>query len=256
MAEKIFRHPIGAVEKRLRRFYCDTLPKLGIEHFIIGAQGARFLIGNEDMIDRCIGWDGIWDPVQLNRLGGLCQTQQFDLFLDIGANTGLYSILLTDRRLVPEALAFEPDPGTRELLHTNINLNGLADRVRVLSYALGEARSEATLTQSSEVNRGESWIEHAEMPAGDDTVNVEVRRLDDEFQLKKKRLLIKIDVEGYEFHTLRGMERTLRENSCYLQVELYSPHLEELKAVFARLGYRFLDTWDIDHYFTNIDGTI
>jgi FkbM family methyltransferase len=254
MAEQIFRHPIGAVEQRLRRLYCEMLPKLGISHFIVGAQGARFYIGNEDMIDRHIGWDAIWDPVQLNRLGALCRTQGFNRFLDIGANTGFYSILLTDRALVPEALAFEPDPGTRELLNTNIALNGLGGKIRVLPYALGEAKGEATLTQSTEINRGESWIEQLEMPAGPDTVTVDVRRLDDEFALKGEKLLIKIDVEGYEFHTLRGMERVLRENGCYLQVELYSPHIEELKAVFARQGYRFLDTFDIDHYFTNIDG--
>ncbi|HEX5778119.1 MAG TPA: FkbM family methyltransferase [Xanthobacteraceae bacterium] len=254
MAEQIFRHPIGAVEQRLRRLYCETLPKLGIPHFIVGAQGARFYIGNEDMIDRHIGWDSIWDPVQLNRLGALCRANRFDRFLDIGANTGFYSILLTDRGLVPEALAFEPDPGTRELLNTNIALNGLGGKIRVLPYALGEATGTAMLTQSSEINRGESWIEHVEMPAGADTVTVDVRRLDDEFAFKGETLLAKIDVEGYEFHTLRGMERTLRENSCYLQVELYSPRIEELKAAFARLGYRYLDTWDIDHYFTNIDG--
>jgi FkbM family methyltransferase len=204
------------------------------------------------MIDRYIGWDGIWDPVQLNRLGALCQERPFDFFLDIGANSGLYSILLADRRLVPEALAFEPDPGTRELLHTNIDLNGLGHRIRVLPYALGEARSDALLTQSAEVNRGESWIAHVEQPPGNDTVLVPVRRLDDEYQFRGERVLIKIDVEGYEFHTIKGMEQTLRENSCYLQVELYSPHLERLKAAFAGLGYRYLDTFDIDHYFTNI----
>jgi FkbM family methyltransferase len=254
MAEQIFRHPLGAVEQRLRRLYCETLPKIGIRRFIMGAQGARFLIGNEDMIDRCIGWDGMWDAVQLNRLGALCQSQSFDCFLDVGANTGFYSILLTDRRLLPEAYAFEPDPGTRELLHTNIDLNGLAGRIRVFPFALGETTSEALLTQSAEVNRGESWIEHAEMPAGADTVKVDVRRLDDEVELRGRKLLIKIDVEGYEFHAIKGMERTLRENSCYLQVELYSPHIDKLKAAFAALGYRYLDTWDIDHYFTNIDG--
>jgi len=254
MAGQIFRHPIGAFEQRLRRFYCETLPSLGIKRFIVGAQGARFLIGNEDMIDRCIGWDGMWDAVQLNRMATLCQSEHFDLFLDIGANIGFYAVLLTDRSLVPEALAFEPDPGTQELLNANIDLNGLAGRVRVLPYALGESNSQALLTQSSEVNRGESWIEHAEMPRGEDTVTVPVRRLDDEFSFAGKKILIKIDVEGYEFHTIKGMERTLRENSCYLQVELYSPHIEKLKSTFATLGYRYLDTWDIDHYFTNIDG--
>jgi FkbM family methyltransferase len=254
MREPVFQHPIGAVRQRLRRLYCETLSKLGIERFIVAAQGARFLIGNEDMIDRHIGWDAIWDPVQMNRLGALCRALRFDCFLDIGANTGFYSILLTDRRLVPQALAFEPDPGTRELLQTNIDLNGLAGAMRVFRYALGDTRGEALLTQSTEINRGESWIEHPEMPAGADTVRVPVRRFDDEFEFRGKRLIIKIDVEGYEFHTLRGMERTLRENECYLQIELYSPHIERLKEMLTDFGYRYLDTWDIDHYFTNMDG--
>jgi hypothetical protein len=63
-----------------------------------------------------------------------------------------------------------------------------------------------------------------------------------------------MDVEGSEFHALAGMERTLRDNRCYLQVELYSDRFEELKALFARLGYRYLKTNYIDHYFTNIPG--
>ena len=65
-------------------------------------------------------------------------------------------------------------------------------------------------------------------------------------------ILIKMDVEGSEFHALAGMERTLRDNRCYLQVELYSDRFEDLKALFERLGYRYLKTNYIDHYFTNI----
>jgi hypothetical protein len=61
-----------------------------------------------------------------------------------------------------------------------------------------------------------------------------------------------MDVEGYEFHVIKGMERTLKENACYLQVELYSDRLEELKGVFSQLGYRFLHTEYIDHFFTNM----
>ena len=56
-------------------------------------------------------------------------------------------------------------------------------------------------------------------------------------------------------HVIKGMERTLKENACYLQVELYSDRLEELKGVFAQLGYRFLHTEDIDHFFTNMPDT-
>ena len=77
-------------------------------------------------------------------------------------------------------------------------------------------------------------------------------RFDDEFAIAGKSLVIKMDVEGSEFHALAGMQRTLRDNSCYLQVELYSDRIEELKALFAGLGYRYLKTAYIDHFFTNM----
>ena len=58
-------------------------------------------------------------------------------------------------------------------------------------------------------------------------------RFDDAFAFVGKTILIKMDVEGSEFHALNGMERTLRDNRCYLQVELYSDRFEDLKALFA-----------------------
>ena len=50
----------------------------------------------------------------------------------------------------------------------------------------------------------------------------------------RQSIIIKMDVEGYEFHALAGMERTLRDNACYLQVELYSERIDELKALVCR----------------------
>ena len=77
---------------------------------------------------------------------------------------------------------------------------------------------------------------------------------DDEFAIAGKSVLIKMDVEGYEFMSLAGMQRTLRDNACYLQVELYSDRIEELKTLFAGWGYRYICSCYIDHYFTNMSG--
>ena len=84
------------------------------------------------------------------------------------------------------------------------------------------------------------------------THRVKQIRFDDEFSIAGKRVIMKMDVEGSEFHALAGMERTLRNNEFYIQVELYSDRFEELKSLFARLGYRFLHTEYIDHFFTNM----
>ena len=104
-------------------------------------------------------------------------------------------------------------------------------------------------------NRGESWIAHPDKPPeeapGVATHVVRQIRFDDMFAISGKTILVKMDVEGSEFHALAGMERTLRDNHCYLQVELYSDRIEELKALFAKFGYRYLKTEYIDHYFSN-----
>ncbi len=134
----------------------------------------------------------------------------------------------------------------------NLEANNLQEEVWALQTALGDAAGEVTLTEAGAHNRGESYIAQADMPAGAVTHRVRQVRFDDEYQIKGKHILIKMDIEGYEFHALAGMERTLRDNMCYLQVELFSERLEELQALFQRLGYRFLGTYEFDHYFTNI----
>ena len=77
-------------------------------------------------------------------------------------------------------------------------------------------------------------------------------RFDDQYAIAGKTLIVKMDVEGYEFQALAGMERTLRDNACYLQVEHYGTEFERLKAQCEGYGYRFLRTRDIDHFFTNM----
>ena len=84
------------------------------------------------------------------------------------------------------------------------------------------------------------------------TFRVRQARFDDQYALKDQSIIVKMDVEGYEFKALEGMERTLRDNACYLQVEHYGTELERLKAQCESYGYRFLRTRDIDHFFTNM----
>jgi FkbM family methyltransferase len=178
----------------------------------------------------------------------------FDLFLDIGANAGFYSAIVASKNLAKEVIAFEPDPGNYARLKANLEANNLQEEVWALQQALGDKADEVTLTESNEYNRGESYITQSDMPAGAITHRVKQVKFDDEYQIKNKHILVKMDIEGYEFHALAGMERTLRDNLCYLQVELYSDRIEELKALFQRLNYRFVGTFEIDHYFTNIRG--
>jgi FkbM family methyltransferase len=252
----VFRHPIGRFEQWRRQLFCRAMQAMGYRQFVVEAQGALFLVGTEDLIDRSIAYFGMWEGPQLDDLARVCRTQGARYFLDIGANSGFYSVLLASKGLVGEVIAFEPDPGNYAHLMANLYLNGLAGRVKALPLAAGRERGLVMLQQAGAHNRGESWIAHADQPPEEAAVVAthEVRqvRFDDEFEIAGETIVMKMDVEGSEFHAIAGMARTLGANRCYAQVELYSDRFEELKAVFARLGYRYLRTEYIDHFFTNI----
>ena len=247
-----FRFPIGRVEHTWRWLYSTAKRRLGVNPHVVRAQGARFLVDTTDYIDQCIAFDGMWEAPQLEELAELCHKRKIDCFLDVGANAGFYSIMFAVKKLADRIIAFEPDPGNYSRLMANLALNDLTKRVEAVPLALGDANSEVTLYEGAKWNRGESTIAEPDQTPKEFTHRIRQARFDDAFAISGKNIIIKMDVEGYEFHALAGMERTLKENACYLQVELYSDRLAELKALFARLGYRYLHTEYIDHFFTNM----
>ena len=249
-----FHTPAGSIERLARKAYGATMRGLGIVPFPVLAQGARFWVDPVDYIDSCVAYDGMWEAPQLEELAALCKARHVDSFVDIGANAGFYSVMFAIKNLTAHVVAFEPDPGNYARLVANLRANGLTERVDARPVALGDSAGEATLYEGAKWNRGESTIAEPEQTPREFTHRVRQVRFDDEFAWAGKSLVVKMDVEGYEFNVIAGMERTLKENACYLQVELYSDRLEELKSVFARLGYRFLHTEYIDHFFTNMSG--
>jgi len=247
-----FRYPVSKPEQWQRKLVDAVMRGIGRPAHIVRAQGARFVVDSSDFIDHWIVQDGIWDGPQLIRLDAVCTARRFDCFVDVGANSGFYSVMFATKGLAGRIIAFEPDPVNHARLMTNLGLNGLTGRIEVHPLALGDAAGEVKLYQGASSNRGESTIAVPEQTPQETTFQVTQIRFDDEFRLAGQSLIIKLDVEGYEFQVLAGMTRALRDNACYVQVEMYSDRLDELKDLFANLGYRYLGTEAIDYYFTNI----
>jgi FkbM family methyltransferase len=248
-------HPAaGGIERLARKAYGATMRGLGIVPFPVLAQGARFWVDTVDYIDQCLAFDGMWEAPQLEELAAVCKARRIDCFLDVGANAGFYSIMFAIKDLTERIVAFEPDPGNYARLIANLGANGLRERVDARPVALGDQAGEVLLYEGAKWNRGESTIAEPDQTPKEFVHRVRQVRFDDEFSFAGQSLVIKMDVEGYEFNVIAGMERTLKDNACYLQVELYSNRLEELKSLFDRLGYRFLHTEYIDHFFTNMPG--
>jgi FkbM family methyltransferase len=130
-----------------------------------------------------------------------------DLFVDIGANVGVYTVLAAGA-VGTTAVAIEPLPDTFAKLLTNLRANRLDGKAKPHNIGLG--RSESTLrftTDKDTMNHvitDENW--------SGPSLEVQVRTLDAVLE-GQTPALIKIDVEGWESEVLAGAEATLRHPS-------------------------------------------
>lgn len=133
--------------------------------------------------------------------------QPQDLFVDVGANAGSYTILACGVNGA-HGVAYEPVPATYDRLMANMQLNGLDARVRCVNKAVGDkAGTLAFTTDSDTTNRA--------VHAGDTNARqrtVEVTTLDSDLA-NAEPTAIKIDVEGYETPVLLGASQLLAKPS-------------------------------------------
>lgn len=126
-----------------------------------------------------------------------------DLFLDVGANIGSYTILASGA-VGAETICFEPVPTSFQHLLDNIYLNRLNDRVKAFNVAVGGETGELEMMADQDtVNRVVSAGAYSGL-----TVKVPVVTVDGTLAGRVPKL-IKIDVEGYETEVLRGAKQTL-----------------------------------------------
>src|ERR1051325_308545 len=123
--------------------------------------------------------------------------------LDVGANSGLYTVLAAKRGA--QVFAIEPDPRNVSMLRHNVNLNRLEKQVTILEMAATETEKAVPLYRSL-VNMGESNILQKGLLSG----NVQGRTID---SLNLPSVdVCKMDIEGSEFMALQGMQRTLERS--------------------------------------------
>lgn len=151
-----------------------------------------------------------------------------DLFVDVGANIGSYTILAS-AVCGAHTIAIEPDPTTLHFLIRNVEANSLTERVDTIETAVGRLNGHASFTTGLDtVNK---IVDGNEIT----TRTVRVRRLDDILR-KHTPTFIKLDVEGYETEVLAGATATLQRPEL-LAVETESRN-KAASAALSAAGFR------------------
>ena len=162
----------------------------------------------EEWIQQHIYFFGTWDEPGSRFLKS--QLKPGDVFLDIGANIGSYSMVASKIvGLQGEVHAFEPVARVFSKLMQNIELNKLIN-ISANRNAVYETSGTLELYVSSKENEGMSSIFHHDTESGE-VERVEAITIDEYIEKKNlKRVdMIKIDIEGAEWFALRGMQNTI-----------------------------------------------
>lgn len=131
------------------------------------------------------------------------------VFLDIGANLGVFSLRLAPMMREGKVFAFEPNPKIYELLARSVHLNGVGKWVHPVQMGASDRDSELALFVPEGHAGGASLVP---ADAGTSGPTVPVRRLDDALQDLSHFDIAKLDVEGHELAALRGMSRLLSQS--------------------------------------------
>jgi len=132
-----------------------------------------------------------------------------DLFVDIGANVGSYTILACSA-IGARGIAFEPVPSTYQRLLENMRLNHLDAKVKCINKGVGACPGTIAFTGDRDTtNHALAADEHCDHP-----VTVAVTSLDAALP-DECPALIKIDVEGYEAAVLEGAQTILQKQTLH-----------------------------------------
>jgi len=190
-------------------------------------------------------------------LEGLLRKQGINLVLDVGANTGQFASELRGLGYRGRIISFEPLGSAYSVLSAKAASDPLwtiaergavgAENSSIEIHESGNSYSSSVLPILS------SHVEAAPDSAYVSTEMVPVRRLDDLWTpAADDRVLLKIDVQGYEAYVLSGAPRTLANCSALITEMSVVPLYEGqtlAKELWDRLVEEGFEVWSLEPMF-------
>ena len=170
-----------------------------VEYLVPLANQVQLAISNHENYATLVYTQRLWDFQEMSFL--LHFLREDDLFVDIGANVGGYTVLAS-AITGAESLAIEPIPATFQKLRRNVRLNGIEARVNCRNVGVGAEHGELKFT------RALGGLNHVALAHEPDTISVPVETLD-ALLAGRAPAMVKMDVEGYETNVLRGAGQTI-----------------------------------------------
>jgi FkbM family methyltransferase len=182
------------------------------------------------------GYGGTWERTSLLVWAELCRNRS-GLILDVGANTGVYSLAAAALAPAAEIIAFEPVERMAEQLAGNVALNRF--RIRIEQAAVSD---HSGIVPIYDIMSGHNYSASLEGQGPDaEMYEVPATSVDDWLDRNDKGAInaIKIDIERHEPAAFRGMQRLFARQRPPMVVEILDHSIGgQIEQIIDGLDYR------------------
>lgn len=232
---------IPSLKRRLRVFF-------GKRFFWARIQNNFFYLDIQDKLHRSFYYAKKYEEENFNYIKNHVFFKNKFTFIDVGANIGIYSIFISKiYKNCTDIYSFEPIPETLNLLKKNITKNNL-NNIKVFDIALSDQEKFVFMSTKFKNGINQSAV-YAIKDNGD--IKIKSNKLDNLLEFKNKNIYIKCDTEGHDINVLKGMNKILLNNYCFLQVE-NNENNETIGNYLKKLNFILIQKNDRDYFFTNM----
>jgi FkbM family methyltransferase len=179
----------------------------------------------------------------------IIKKEKIQYFLDIGSCWGVYSLRLANIFKNLRILAFDPIQKNIDRLISSIKKNKLKN-IKTYKIAIGDKKGTVKLGATEDYSPNYKINESSQVITEYSKINL----IDNLIFLKNKKIIFKIDTENFEFKVIKGAKKILKNNKCFLQIEIVESNKNKVINFLKKIGYKLISN-NInnkgDYFFSN-----
>jgi len=196
-----------------------------------------------DPIDRELILHNEFESLEINYLIEKININKINFFLDIGANCGYYSLTIAKNVKNISIIAFEPNKEAFYKFSKSLDINSdLSKKIHLNNFGLSNISKKLkmqTMVKFGYQQTGGAGVTNNNTNLKNHSSFFADFKIGDEYlNLKDEKLSFKIDVEGHELNVLEGINKTLVNNKCILQIEIFEKNFNSVNNYLLSMGFK------------------
>ena len=160
----------------------------------------------------------IWDESSVEMIINQIKNDN-TTFIDIGSNYGAYSIPIAKLKNKINVYCFDPSEKALNQLKDNIVLNDIKN-IKYFNVGVGEKNKTAFFNDEIKNYNNSGSYEISNKYSGNKILINSIDNLIENGEIiPKKKIIIKMDIEGYEFLALQGLIKTIKKYDTFIFFE-------------------------------------